>query len=294
LTGDAFSVEPGSTRRDALALLRRALAQAGIDGAALDARLLVLAALGIDAAALATRGDEPLTQDEAARLDGFGRRRARREPVARILGEREFWGLPFAVSPDTLVPRPDTETVVATVLDLVPDRNEALVIADLGTGSGCLLVALLHECPNAFGIGIDRSLPALATARGNARANGVGARAAFAAADWAACLKGPCEIVVSNPPYIRRDVIAGLAADVRDHDPLLALDGGEDGLDAYRTILPQAAGLLAPEGLLAVEIGYDQEADLRRLAPSCGLDVLRVSPDLSGHPRCVALKRRHR
>jgi release factor glutamine methyltransferase len=282
----------GAARSLALALVRRAFTEAGIEEAALDARLLLLAAVGIDAAALVMRPEEPLTAAQAERLEDFVRRRLRREPVARILGEREFWGLPFAVSPETLVPRPDTETVVAAGLDFLPDPETPLRLLDLGTGSGCLLVALLHERRHALGIGVDRSHEALLTAQENARRNRVGARAAFVVGDWASCLRGAFDAVVSNPPYIRRSVIDTLAPDVRDHDPLLALDGGLDGLDAYRVILRQAGRLLTPDGLLALEIGYDQEADLRRLAPGAGLDVLRVAADLSGHPRCIVLRRR--
>jgi release factor glutamine methyltransferase len=279
------------TRGQALAALRRRLAEAGLAGAALDARLLLLAALEIEPAELVRRPDEVLTPEQCARLEDVARRRLAREPVARILGEREFWGLPFALSPETLVPRPDTETVVETVLRLRPDRGRPARILDLGTGSGCLLVALLHEYPEATGLGVDRSLGALATARRNAWRNGVGGRAAFVVSDWAAALGGRFDVVVSNPPYIRSAVIGTLDADVREHDPMLALDGGPDGLDAYRAVLAQAGRLLAPGGLLAVEIGHDQEDDLRRLAPLHGLEIATVASDLSASPRCVALER---
>jgi release factor glutamine methyltransferase len=284
-------IGPGVPRARALAVLRRAFAEAGIEEAALDARLLVLGALGIDATVLVTRPDEVLTVEQAARLDDFARRRLAREPVARILGEREFWGLPFALSPETLVPRPETETVVETVLALRPDRTAPSTLLDLGTGSGCLLVTLLHEYPHAFGVGIDRAFGALVTARRNACRNGVGARAGFAQGDWAASLRGRFDLIVSNPPYIRTEVIASLDPDVRVYDPSLALDGGPDGLDAYRVILREAGRLLAADGLLALEIGFDQEAQILDLAPPAGLDVLQVAHDLMGYPRCVALKR---
>ena len=200
---------PATSRAQALAQLRRAFTEARLDSPALDARLLLLAALGIEAVDLATRPELRLGEAEAARLTGYAVRRLAREPVARILGSREFWGLPFALSPDTLVPRPDSETVVETALALVPDRA-GLRLLDLGTGSGCLLVALLHERRHAFGVGIDRSAGALAAARRNALANGVGARARFIAADWAAPVRGGFDLVVSNPPYIATAVIAGL------------------------------------------------------------------------------------
>ncbi len=282
---------PPPTRAQALRELRQTLAGAGFDTAALDARLLVLAALGIPAAELVTRPDLPLAPPEAETLAAFARRRLAHEPVARIAGEREFWGLPFVLSPETLVPRPDTETVVETALGLIPQRTAPLRIADLGTGSGCLLVALLHERPEATGLGIDLSFEALVTARRNARANGVGARAHFVLSRWADGVLGPFDLIVSNPPYIASPVIPSLDREVRDHDPLLALDGGPDGLDPYRIILGEAGRLLAPGGLLVVEIGYDQAGAVGALAGAHALEIVTIAHDLSGNPRCVALKR---
>jgi release factor glutamine methyltransferase len=283
--------DPGPvTRAQALFETRRAFERAGLDHPALDARILLMGALGIGPFELATRPETGLTAREAETIASYRERRLSREPVARILGEREFWGLPFILSPETLVPRPDTETVVETALDLVPDRSARMRILDLGTGSGCLLVALLHECPGAFGLGIDRSPEALRTARQNALRNGVGDRAVFAACDWAACLDRRFDLIVSNPPYIPSGDIAALDPDVRDYDPTLALDGGPDGLDAYRTILAEAGRLLAPEGLLVLEIGYDQADALPQLSAALGLDVVRLAHDLSGNARCIALK----
>jgi release factor glutamine methyltransferase len=278
------------TRAEAIAVLRAAFASAGLGSPALDARLLLAAAVGAEPAELAVRPDERLSAGEAARLTAYARRRLAREPVGRILGQREFWGLTFGLSPETLEPRPDTETVVETVLRLLPDRRAPLRILDLGTGTGCILVALLHEFGQARGLGLDVSPGALATARRNAWRNGVGGRALFAASDWTAAIRGQFDVIVSNPPYIAAAVIEGLEPDVRNHDPRLALDGGQDGLDAYRAILSDAPRLLAPDGVLAVEIGFDQEDDLSRLAGPTGLDVLTVTHDLSGSPRCVALK----
>ncbi|NIX75145.1 peptide chain release factor N(5)-glutamine methyltransferase [Microvirga terricola] len=280
-----------ATRDQALRELRRSLTEAGFESAALDARLLVLAALGISSSDLITRPDTPLTDHEAETLAAFAARRLAHEPVARIIGEREFWGLPFRLSDATLVPRPDTETVVETALKLLPDHNAPLGIADLGTGSGCILTALLHELPNARGIGVDRSPEAARTAHANAQANGVGDRALFVVSDWGSALKGTLDLVVSNPPYIVSAVIPGLDREVRDYDPALALDGGADGLDAYRIILDDAGRLLKPGGLLVLEIGYDQAEALQRLAAERALEVLAVAPDLSGNPRCAALKR---
>ncbi|WP_298958294.1 peptide chain release factor N(5)-glutamine methyltransferase [uncultured Methylobacterium sp.] len=283
VTGATGRAEAG--RRAALWLAGR-----GIATAALDARILTLDLLGLSAADLALACEAPVGEAGAAALNAALARRASGEPVARILGAWEFWGLPFRLGPDTLVPRPDTETVVEAALALHPPPGEGLRLLDLGTGSGCLLVALLSEWPGATGLGIDRSELALRLARDNARRNGVGGRARFVAGDWGAALGGRFDVVVANPPYIATRTVEGLDPEVRDHDPRLALDGGDDGLDAYRAILGQAPGLLAPGGALLVEIGYDQEAALRALAPASGLRVEAVRRDLAGHPRAVVMR----
>ena len=279
------------TRAGALRDLRRTLSEAGFETAALDARLLLLDALGISATDLITGPDVPLTPEQAEALASFTQRRLNHEPVARIIGVREFWGLPFRLSPETLVPRPDTETLVETALDLLSDRQAPLRLVDFGTGSGCILVALLHELPQATGLGVDLSLGALVTARTNATDNRVGNRCHFALSRWADAVSGPFDLIVSNPPYIASGVIPTLDQEVREHDPKLALDGGPDGLEPYRILLGEAERLLAPGGLLVVEIGYDQAEALSRLAGLSGLEILRVAHDLSGNPRCVAMKR---
>jgi release factor glutamine methyltransferase len=279
------------TRSEALRELRRTFSEAGFETAALDARLLLLAALGISATDLITQPDICLSPDEAKTLAAFTHRRLDHEPVARIIGVREFWGLPFHLSPETLVPRPDTETVVETALDLLPDRQAPLRIVDFGTGSGCILVALLHELPQAMGLGVDLSFGALVTARTNAADNRVGSRCHFALSRWADAVSGPFDLMVSNPPYIASKVIPTLDEEVREHDPKLALDGGPDGLEPYRILLSEAGRLLAPQGLLVVEIGYDQAQDLVGLAEAQGLEIVRIAHDLSDNPRCVAMKR---
>lgn len=290
--GGLAALRADSTRGEAFALLRNAFADAQLDTPNLDARILAAEALGIDVGALALRPEEPVGAAGAERLRGFGERRLAREPVARILGLAEFWGLPFALSPETLAPRPDTETVVEVALAGIADRHAPLRLLDLGTGTGCLLVALLHELPNAHGTGLDRSVDALATARANACRNGVINRAAFVAGDWGAPLAGRFELVLSNPPYIPTKALPTLAPEVRAHDPVAALDGGPDGLDAYRSILAEAGRLLVPAGRLIVEIGFDQEAGVRGLAQTAGLDVLGVAHDLGGRPRAVSMRRR--
>lgn len=279
------------TRGKALRDLRAALSEAGFETAALDARILVQAALHVSATELATRPDAPLTPEQAETLETYRQRRLAHEPVARIVGTREFWGLPFILAPETLVPRPDTETVVETALSLIPDRQAPLRIVDFGTGSGCILTALLHELPRTKGIGIDRSFGAARTARYNAWTNGVGERSLFAVSDWASALGGRFDLIVSNPPYIASSVIPNLDSEVRDHDPLLALDGGPDGLDAYRILLAESVRLLGPGGLAVFEIGFDQAEALMSLAKAYPLECLEIRHDLSGNARCIALKR---
>jgi len=262
-----------------------------IDSPELDARVLVGAALGLDLTGMIAAAARPVTAAEAARLEDFAGRRLKGEPVARILGSREFWGLPLQLSAATLVPRPDTETVVALALQMLragPDADRPR-IADIGTGSGAILLALLSELPDAMGVGTDISAAALRTASANARNLGLARRAAFVACDYVSALSGPFDLIVSNPPYIRSAEIKDLASEVRDYDPLGALDGGSDGLNAYRVLIPQALRLLAPGGTLALEVGHDQGADVEQLMAAAGL-TLHGPPrtDLAGIPRAVA------
>ena len=275
---------------------RRALAaqlkSAAIESAELDARILMGHALGLDLTGLISAAQRQLTSDESARLGDFVRRRLAGEPVARIIGEKEFWGLPLQLSSATLVPRPDTETVVELALELLRaggDLNRPLRIADLGTGSGAILLALLSELPAAQGFGTDISQAALQTAAANAARAGLSDRAAFMACDYASGLAGPFDLIVSNPPYIRTADIDGLAAEVRNHDPLAALDGGADGLDGYRALIPRAAGLLAPGGSLVVEAGQGQSGPIEALMTAAGLTPATApKADLAGIPRAVA------
>jgi release factor glutamine methyltransferase len=288
----------GQTVEAARRILTARLRTDTIDTAELDARILVGAVLGLDLTGMIAAAERRVTAAEAARLEDAVRRRLAGEPVARIVGVREFWGLPLQLSAATLVPRPDTETVVELALEMLqplempnpradPDRR--LRIADIGTGSGAILLALLSEVPGAYGVGTDISVAALRTARNNAAHLGLAARAAFVACDYAAALSGALDLIVSNPPYIRSADMAGLAIEVREYDPLLALDGGVDGLDAYRALIPQAARLLAPGGALVVEAGQGQSGEIQGLIDAAGLTCERPpKADLAGIRRAVA------
>jgi release factor glutamine methyltransferase len=278
-----------------IATARHALAdrfrQAGIDSAETDARLLMAHALRIDRAELIANGERALTFEQTKAIDALAERRLKHEPVARIFGRKEFWSLSLQISPAVLVPRPETETVIEAALDaLVRDARqmERLRILDIGTGSGALLLALLSELPNATGTGTDISTAALAVARDNAERSDLAARCTFVACDIAAGVRGPFDLIVSNPPYVAHGEIASLAPEVRDYDPALALDGGADGLNGYRAIAVQARGLLAPGGMLLVELGMGQEAAVRALFTKAGLFVAAARHDLAGIPRALS------
>jgi release factor glutamine methyltransferase len=281
----------GQTVETARRALTARFKSGDIDSAELDARLLIGAALGLDLTGLIAAANRLLTADESKRLNDFARHRLAGEPVARILGTREFWGLPLQLSAATLVPRPDTETLVELALEMLrttPRSDRRLRIADLGTGSGAILLALLSELPEADGFGTDISSAALQTAHRNAALLGLADRATFIACDYATALSGSFELIVSNPPYIRSADIAGLATEVRNFDPLAALDGGADGLDAYRALIPQAAALLMPHGALVVEVGQGQSGDVGELMTAAGLMLeMPARADLAGIPRAV-------
>lgn len=275
-----------TTRDHEFRMLAWRLKQAGIDNPELDARLLVRAACGCDEIEMIREPGKRLSEAEIARLKIFEERRLAHEPVSRILGQREFWGLAFEVSPATLDPRPDTETLVETALELLRDQPSPAIL-DLGTGTGCLLIALLHERPDARGLGIDLSEEALAVAARNAAALGVGTHASFRRANWAEGIDERFDLVISNPPYIPAADIAALAPEVRLFDPTDALDGGADGLAAYRTIADALPGLLTPDGHAVVELGVGQENDVTRIFSAAGLQVNRVVSDLGGVPRAL-------
>ena len=280
------------TVEEARRTLAADLKSAGIDSAELDARLLVGAAVGLDLTGMVMAGDRRLAEKESHRLQEFKERRLAGEPVARLLSVKEFWGLPLQLSPATLVPRPDTETVVELALEIARDElrlRSPLRIADIGTGSGAILLALLSELQGATGVGTDISAAALQTAKGNAKRLGLASRAAFVACNYTAALSGVFDMVVSNPPYIRSAEIPSLSPEVRKYDPVAALDGGPDGLDAYRSLVPQATRLLAPGGALVVETGYDQSGPVAELMSATGLTSAGPpKTDLAGIPRALA------
>lgn len=276
--------------------IRRALADrfrgAGLDSPDLDARILTGFALGLDHAALASAARRPLSGEEMHALDALVERRLQGEPVARITGVKEFWGLQLEVSAATLVPRPETETLVETALTLIDaggSRSRALSIADLGTGTGALLLALLSELPNAHGVATDISAAALDVARRNAYRHKLAGRASFVACNFGTALAGGFDLVVVNPPYIASSDIPGLAAEVHS-DPIAALDGGPDGLSCYRVIAADARRFVAPMGHLVVELGIGQECAVTELFQAAGLESAPAQPDLSGIPRALSAR----
>jgi len=299
MTADAATAppRPASAHARTVAEARRTLAAkfraAGLDSPDLDARVLVGHALGIDHAALAASGGRALGTGEQAALEQLAARRLAREPVARIVGGKEFWSLRLRVDAATLVPRPETETVVEAALaaiDVAGPRAAVGRLADLGTGSGALLLALLAELPGAIGIGTDISAGALLVARDNARRLGLD-RASFVACTMAAALGGPFDLIVCNPPYITSGDIAALAPEVLNFDPRPALDGGADGLDFYRMIAATVPALLRPGGALVVELGAGQAQTVVGLFAAAGLASSPPLTDLGGVPRALLARK---
>jgi release factor glutamine methyltransferase len=267
----------------------------GIEAPELDARLIVEYALGLDYAGLVAASTRILSAGEQRLVTALARRRLAREPMARIAGAKEFWSLPLRIDAATLVPRPETETVVETALAAIDGcggRTRALRIADLGTGCGAILLALLSELPNAFGVGTDMSLRALAIARDNARRLRL-TRATFIGCDMASALDGPFDVIVSNPPYIASADISALAPEVRNFDPRAALDGGADGLKFYRAIAATAPPLLASDGVLVVELGAGQSGHVAAMFAAAGLAPLPPYPDLGSVPRVLMATKGH-
>ena len=269
---------------DAVARLR----EAGVSNARLDARLLWEYAKSVEVSALFAKG----------RLEGIFAsliaRRACREPLAYITGTKEFWSLDFAVGPGVLIPRPDSETLIEALLHTYPDRATPLSILDLGTGSGCLLIAALSEYPNAHGVGIDQSAEALAWARRNVGAHHLEHRSSLIESGWLEEAQPGFDVILCNPPYIRTVDIASLEPEVARFEPAAALDGGPDGQGAYRELAPRIGRLLKPSGRAFVELGAGQGAAVSALMAAQDLEPLEISADLAGIPRCLALRRNNR
>jgi release factor glutamine methyltransferase len=266
------------------------LEAAGIEDPRSEAWLLLAAATGCSRAALMAGAIDSLSPAEEEQLAALAARRSKREPMAYILGEREFWSLPFQVGPAVLVPRPESETVVVAALESIGDRASPLRILDLGTGSGCLLLALLSELPRATGLGVDRSSAALAIASGNAERLGLAARATFREGDWGRGLAGPFDVIVSNPPYVARADASSLAPEVLAFEPKDALFAGADGLCAYHALAPDCARLLAKDGVACLEIGQGQGAAVAGIMRRHGLRLVVSRPDLAGIERCLVLR----
>jgi release factor glutamine methyltransferase len=275
------------TPRDLAAQIAARLAAAGIERARSEAWLLLAVATGVGRAALMAGGVDRLSAAQGARLEALARRRLAREPVAYLLGEKEFWSLRFEVGPAVLIPRPETETVVEAVLAQLPDRARPLRLLDLGVGSGCLLLALLSELPRATGLGVDDSSAALALAGRNAERLGLAARADFRQGRWGEGLADPFDAIVSNPPYVAEGDWDGLQPEIREFEPKAALVAGPDGLAAYRALAPDCARLLVPGGLCALEVGSGQGDAVAALLAGQGLSVVERRRDLAGVERCV-------
>ncbi len=264
------------------------LAAAGIEAARREAMLLMAHLLKSDIGIIYRENERRLSVDEHAAFDALVARRAAREPLSHITGRREFWSLEFRVSGDVLDPRPDSETLIEAVLDYCAAGFAPRHILDLGTGSGCLLLALLHELPEAEGTGVDLSEAALIVARENAERLSLARRATFIRSHWGEALAGTFDLIVSNPPYIPAAEIASLQPEVRDYEPHLALIGGADGLDCYRAIIADARRLLRPDGIIIFEAGAGQAPDVGRLLTEAGLRDVRFFRDIAGIERCIA------
>jgi release factor glutamine methyltransferase len=274
----------------ALRAVSAALAAAGVENPRLEARLLLRHVLGTSMEALIGYPEQALGEQDRAALRVLVARRAAREPLAYILGEREFWSLSFRLTPATLVPRPDSETLIAAALARIADKSRPLRILDLGTGSGCLLLALLSELPAASGVGIDLSAAALDVARGNARALGLAERAHWVCGSWSDAICGTFDVVVSNPPYVAAAELARLAPEIAQFEPRLALDGGADGLECLRAIIPALNELGSPDSVVLIEIGANQAARVATLLRDHGLQDIEIIADLAGVSRCLAAR----
>ncbi len=262
------------------------LTESNIDCADLEARLIIEERTEYSLTDIIANPEVCVTKEQHKNIMSDIEQRIQGKPLSRIFGKREFWGLGFKVTKDTLDPRPDTELIIERALTHF-SKDKALRILDLGTGSGCILISLLHEYPNATGIGVDLADGALETAKINAENNNCESRAEFVCGSWFDYISGEFDLIVSNPPYISNQIISTLAKEVRNHDPILSLDGGDDGLNPYKIIFPQLKKYLKATGIALFEIGYDQEKTVMRLAEEAGFNDIAIHLDLAGNPRVV-------
>lgn len=271
------------TRAEILRAGAARLADAGLLDPRLDAEVLLAHVLGQPRLGMLIDTTRAVTDEQAQAFHALIARRSTGEPVAYIIGMREFWSLEFQVTSATLIPRPDSETMIEAVLRAFP-HDRPLRVLDLGTGSGCLLLSVLHEFPRSFGIGVDRSVEAAQVAADNAVRLGLGDRSAFVVSDWAEALSGPFDCILSNPPYIGEEEV--LSPEVADFEPKTALFAGAAGLDDYRRIIPDLGRLLAPGGRAFLEIGYTQAEPVGQIAAAAGFSS-QIYQDLAGRPRCI-------
>jgi release factor glutamine methyltransferase len=280
-------VKVGETLGSLLGEVASMLSQAGFTEPRRAARRLVASTLDLTPAELLSHSEQVLDEQHTGRVRRALDRMAEHEPLSRIVGRREFWGLEFTLCGDTLDPRPETETVVEAVLRRVLDRDAPLRFLDLGTGTGCILLALLSEFPAATGFGVDLALGAVMTARRNAAALGLAERAHFLVGDWGTAMSGKFDVIASNPPYIASAALADLPPEVALYDPCLALDGGADGLGAYRALVVDLARLLQPGAVLVIEVGFSQAPAVAAMLRASGMAIEGCERDLAGIARCV-------
>lgn len=293
LTNSKLKTQNSLLAREALRFAVLRLQQERIESASLDGRILLEHVLGVSREQLLFSLDLAMTSAQYARLEILVEKRAQRQPIAQLIGKREFWGMNFVVSENTLDPRPDSETLIEYALERVSNRADALRVLDLGTGTGCLLLSLLSELPAAKGVGVDYCDRALLVAKENAMALGLAARTQFMRGDWCDGLEGEFDIILANPPYIPTNVIPMLENEVSKFEPMLALDGGEDGFSCYRKIIKDLSLVMAKNGFVVFELGMGQRHGLEEIAATHGLETVGIRQDLSGITRCIILQHKN-